>query len=102
MSRHIDPRDIRALERQHEAQQSAEQLASEQQADDLRWLMAHAQGRRIMARLLHIAGTSRGSFTGNSATFYNEGARSVGLAFENEVRTLAFDHYIAMLKEQRT
>lgn len=102
MNRNIDPRDIRALERQAQEELREKKLSQAQHSDDLRWLMAHAQGRRIIARLLASAGTERGSFTGNSATFYNEGARSVGLLFENEIKTVAFDNYIVMLKEQRS
>lgn len=101
MNRNIDPRDIVALQRHQAEEESKAKLVQDQQADDLRWLMAHAQGRRIMARLLALSGTERGSFTGNSTTFFNEGQRSVGLVFENEVKAIAFDHYIAMLKEQR-
>lgn len=97
----IDPRDIRALERHDEEQQRKRELAQAQHADDLRWLMSHAQGRRIVAQLLALSGTERQSFTGNSTTFFNEGARSIGLYLENEIRAVAFDNYIVMLKEQR-
>jgi len=100
MNSQVDPRDIRALQRQQEDQESKDRLALEQHSDDLRWLMNHAQGRRIVSRLLQVSGTERGSFTGNSATFFNEGARSVGLTFENEIKACAFDAYILMLKEQ--
>lgn len=96
-----DPRDIRAIERQQQDQLVAEQLAKGQQAADLSWLMSQEQGRRFMARLLEMAGTERDSFTGSSATFYNEGARSIGVRLLAEVKAIAWDHYIAMLKEQR-
>ena len=67
---------------------------------DLAWLMQQPQGRRFMARLLEITGTQRSSFTGNSTTFFNEGARSVGLLLLDEIKAVALDEYFAMLKEQ--
>jgi hypothetical protein len=96
-----DPRDIRAIERQQRDQLVQEELARGQNVADLTWLMSHEQGRRFMARLLDMAGTERDSFTGSSATFYNEGARSIGVKLLAEVKAVAWDEYIAMLKEQR-
>lgn len=100
MNRH-DPRDIRALERQEQDQKVREQLARGQLEGDLAWLMNQAQGRRFMAYLLDLTGTQRSSFTGNSTTFFNEGARSVGLVLLDQVKAVALDDYFAMLKEQR-
>lgn len=96
-----DPRDIRAIERQQQDQLVAETLAQGQNAADLAWLMSQVQGRRFVARLLDMAGTERDSFTGSSATFYNEGARSIGVRLLGEIKAVAWDEYIAMLKEQR-
>jgi hypothetical protein len=96
-----DPRDIRAIERQQHDQLVQEQLAHGQNAADLAWLMSQPQGRRFMARLLDLSGIDRNSFTGNSTTFYNEGARSLGVLLLAEAKVVAWDDYIAMLKEQR-
>lgn len=95
-----DPRDIRAIERQQHDQRVREELSRGQQVADLAWLMQQPQGRRFMARLLEITGTQRSSFTGNSTTFFNEGARSVGLLLLDEIKAVALDDYFAMLKEQ--
>ena len=101
MTNGIDPRDIQALARAQDETQAKEKLQREQNEDDIRWLMSTAQGRRIMARLLHVTGTQRSSFTGNSTTFFNEGARSIGLLYTEEVLRIAPDDYLKMLKEQR-
>ena len=101
MNKPIDPRDLRALERHQADLASRQQLLRDQQIADVQWLMHDPRGRRIMARLLDMAGTARNSFTGSSTTFYNEGRRSVGVELEAEVRDHAFEDYIAMLQEQR-
>ena len=101
MNRPTDPRDIRAQQRQDAELQARMNLVREQQVADLQWLLANAQGRRVLARILDMSGTGRNSFTGSSTTFYNEGRRSIGVELEAEAKALAFDHYITMLQEQR-
>lgn len=96
-----DPRDIRAIERQQQDQLVQDALAQGQHAADLAWLMSHEQGRRFMSRLFDMTGTERNSFTGSSTTFFNEGARSIGVALLSEVKAVAWSEYLAMLKEQR-
>ena len=41
----------------------------------LEWLLGNSNGRWFLARLMQNEGLTAGSFTGNSATFYNEGRR---------------------------
>lgn len=101
MNSKYDPRDLRAMEREADERARREALQRDQQLDDMRWLMGHAQGRRIMARVLELAGVERISFTGNSQTFYNEGARSVGIPLLDEIKHCAWDDYITMLGETR-
>lgn len=101
MNSKYDPRDLRAAEREADELARREALQRDQQLDDMRWLMSQAQGRRIMARVLELAGVERISFTGNSQTFYNEGARSVGVPLLDEIKHCAWDHYITMLEETR-
>jgi len=71
----------------------------QQRVNDLKWLMGHRPGRRIVADLLQRTGQETSSFTGNSGTFFNEGVRSVGLTLLSEVKTHCFDAYLQMLKE---
>lgn len=100
MNRPLDPRDLRAQERQTAGLESRQKMIRDQQVEDIRWLMQQPQGRRIMARLLEMSGTERNSFTGSSTTFYNEGRRSVGVELSDEVKAVAFDNFIVMLQEQ--
>lgn len=76
-------------------------LASQVAANDIKWLMANKQGRRIVCRLLAEAGIHRTSFTGNSETFFREGKRAFGLFIESEVCTHAFADYVLMLTESK-
>lgn len=47
--------------------------AEKQWAEDLKWLLAAPQGRRIVANIISLAGLAASAFTGNSMTFYNQG-----------------------------
>jgi hypothetical protein len=100
MSRY-DPTDINAIDRDEAARLSALRVLREQEANDFRWLMQHAQGRRIMRDMLKQAEVNKDCFTGNSTTFYNEGKRSVGLYFEGKLKEHTLDEYCLMLKEQQ-
>lgn len=92
----------------------AEQAAQEQAAEtaeltkltndsDVEWLMSTQQGRRVMWRLLSLAGVYRTSFAGEEthATAFAEGARNIGLQLIHEVQRLTPDAYSQMVKEQR-
>ncbi len=99
MSRPRDPTDLQGQQEYEEEQQLLERARREQQVADIRWLMAHAEGRRIVWRLLEHAGVYRTSFTGNSGTFFNEGRRDVGLFLLSEVHEASVQSYVKMLKE---
>ena len=101
MNSKYDPRDLRAAEREADELARREALQRDQQLDDMRWLMSQPQGRRVVARVLELAGVERISFTGNSQTFFNEGARSVGIPLLDEIKAHAWPHYIVMLEETR-
>lgn len=59
------------------------------------------QGRRFIWRLLGLCGVYRTSFTGNSGTFFNEGARNIGLMVLADVQEVALDAYLQMVKEAK-
>ena len=99
MARPSDPTDLVGQAEYDEEQQRLERHARELQIKDVRWLMAHAEGRRIVWRLLEHAGIYRTSFTGNSGTFFNEGRRDVGLFLLAEVHEAAPQAYTKMLRE---
>lgn len=81
-------------------QANADKLQRTAQIDDLKWLMAHAQGRRIVTRLFEKTGIRRTPFSTNGSTMaFNAGAQNVGLWLEAEVLDASPDAYFKLLKE---
>jgi len=79
-----------------------ERLARETEQADYRWLMATAQGRRIVWRMLERAGVFRSSFSSDAmAMAFNEGNRNSGLALLATVNSLAPAEYIKMMQEAK-
>ena len=74
-----DPMNPRARERDQQQDARAKQLAREQLALDVQWLMADPRGRRLMTAWLAFTGVDRTTFDGTSRSYFNEGARNVGL-----------------------
>ena len=90
----------------HEEQQrKAEEAQAEArrvEIEDIQWLMANKQGRRVMWRLLGEAGVYRTSFNNSgSVTAFNEGKRQIGLVFLGEVNDHAAHQFFVMLKEHQ-
>lgn len=75
--------------------------ARKQELADLRWLMGQPQGRRFMWRVLERAGVYKTSFTGNSATFFNEGKRDMGLWALATVMEACPEQFLSMTQENR-
>lgn len=95
-----DPIDLEANAAAAASEQDDAKLARQQQVDDLKWLMAHPQGRRIVARIFDRTGIRRTPFHTNGSTMaFNAGAQNVGLWLEAEVTEVSFDGYTRMLKE---
>lgn len=78
-----------------------DKLEAEEARADLRWVMNHVRGRRFMRRLIDISGVYRGSFTGNSETFFREGERSVGIQVLRQIQESCPDKFLVMLTEQQ-
>jgi hypothetical protein len=97
-----DPLDLAGQDRDREAKTRKSKVERDQEAADFKWLMSDRRGRRFMWRLLGMTGLYRSSFTGNSATFFNEGQRNIGLMLIAEVNELTPDSYANMLEEHRT
>ena len=93
----IDP----ALEEAQAAEQARKaELRRKREIDDLKWLMAHAQGRRFICRLLEESGVFRTSFhTSGSVAAFNEGRKHIGYVLTGEMMELVPDAYVRMLKE---
>ena len=95
-----DPTDLQAQADQAASEQDDAKLARQQQVDDLKWLMAHPQGRRIVTRLFERTGIRRTPFNTNGSTMaFNAGAQNVGLWLEAEILETSFDGYMKLLKE---
>lgn len=95
---------IEPVEEREESQAKAVvALKRKQQVEDFKWLMAHAQGRRIMSRLLEESGVHRTSFNhSGSLMAFNEGKRHIGLFLMAEILEIAPDAYVKLLKEYRS
>lgn len=96
-----DPHDLRGQERQREDAEQARKLEHDQEKADFAWLMSDKRGRRFIWRMLEATGVYRSSFTGNSETFFREGARNVGLQLISNIHEFTPDVYTTMLEEQR-
>lgn len=94
---------IEPVDEREESQAQAEKaLKRKQQVEDFKWLMAHAQGRRIVSRLLEEAGVHRTSFNhSGSVMAFNEGRRHIGLYLLAEILEIAPESYTKLLKEYR-
>lgn len=69
---------------------------------DLKMVMDSLEGRRFVWRLLDKAGVFRTSFTGNSATFFNEGMRNIGLIVMADLNESCPDKYLQMMTEAKS
>lgn len=96
-----DPLDLRGQERERDDAAKLRKLSREQDKADFAWLMSDKRGRRFIWRLLDTSGVYRSSFTGNSETFFREGARNVGLQIIADIHEFAPDAYVTMIEEHR-
>jgi len=71
----------------------------DQEKDDLKYVLASAQGRRFIYKTLELTGIYKSSFTGSSETFFLEGQRNIGLKLLAKVQEVDFDGYLKMLNE---
>ncbi len=97
-----DPTDLREQEREAEADEARAREHRRKEGEDLRWLMAHPQGRRVVARLLEEAGVFRSSFNhSGSLMAFNEGKRHMGLFLTGEILEAAPEGYFKLLREYK-
>ena len=77
-----DPTDLNAQARDAEAEEVVARERRRKELDDLRWLLGHPQGRRIISRLLDEAGVFRSSFNhSGSLMAFSEGKRHMGIIY---------------------
>lgn len=76
-----------------------QKFSREDELEDLRFLLATAQGRRFFWRLFEATHQFTTSFTGNSQTFFYEGERNVGLKILSDIMEADSESYVLMIKE---
>jgi hypothetical protein len=97
---YTDPTDLKRQERETEADEAEVRDRRRKELDDLRWLLGHPQGRRILARVLDEAGVFRSSFNhSGSVMAFSEGRRHMGLWVTGELMDASPDGYFKLLKE---
>lgn len=81
------------------------QIAEEnrrQEADDFKWLMSDARGRRIVWRFLALTGVFRNSFTGrDSDTNFQCGVQSIGQTIWTDVMEHSPEKFDTMITEKK-
>lgn len=96
-----DPTDLNRIEREAEADEAQARETRRRELDDLRWLLGHPQGRRILNRILERTGVFRTSFNhSGSVMAFNEGRREVGLWVTAELSDASPDGFIKVLTER--
>lgn len=97
-----DPTDITGLAADAEELKLQEQQVQRQEVEDLKWLMAHKQGRRLVWKWLAEAGVFRTPFNhSGSITAFNCGRMNMGQQLLGEIMEHTPDAFNVMLKEQR-
>jgi len=89
-------------EAQREQLKEKARIARDQEIEDLKWLMGHAQGRRIATRLFAKTGYRHTPFHTNGSTMaFKAGEQNIGLWLEAELLEASPDGYFRLLKEYR-
>lgn len=95
-----DPSDILAQEAQALEEQAQADARRARERDDFRWLMGHAQGRRIVWRYLGACGVFHSSFSSDALVMAKkEGRREFGLQILDDVVTHTPLAYAKMMEE---
>lgn len=84
---------------QVKARKDKAKLAEAARISGLRSICADPNARAWLRDVLDFCGIHRTSFTGNSTTFFNEGARNVGLKIQADLVKHCPDALIAIMKE---
>lgn len=92
--------DLPGRDRDAEVEETVAREKRRRELEDLKWLMAHPQGRRLVSRLLEEAGVNRTTFNhSGSVMAFNEGKRHIGLFLTAEVLEASPEGYFKLLKE---
>lgn len=100
MASNNDPTDLNRIEREAEATELQAREVRRKELDDLRWLLGHPQGRRIIGRLLDQTGVYRTSYShSGSLMAFNEGRRDIGLFITAELSEASAEGFMKVLVE---
>jgi hypothetical protein len=95
-----DPFDIAQQEEAQADTEIRKRLARETEESDFKWLMSSKRGRRIVWRLLDLAGVFRSSFNPTAMVMaFNEGNRNYGNRTLSLVHQYCPELYPQMMKE---
>lgn len=89
---------------EEEAKAKEEQLREinrKNELNDVKKIMKTEQGRRFIYRILEQTGMFTTSFTGNSATYFKEGERNIGLWLQKEIDVECMEEGFTMLREYK-
>lgn len=89
------------IDRSSQDADEASQRRLQLEQEDMREVMAEPSGRRVLRRVLDMAGVYRSSFTGDNRTFFLEGQRNVGLMLIGQIQAAAPDRYVDMMIEDQ-
>lgn len=94
--------DILGGTEEREQADTARRAKTNQQADDLRFVMSHVSGRRFVWELLDFAGMWRPSFTADRlSTDFNEGSRNVALMLWGKLQHECPEQLLRMQEENK-
>lgn len=97
-----DPIDTASQEREAVLNEQKAHEIRRREVGDLTWLMANAQGRRIVWRLLQRAGVYTSSFShSGSVMAFNEGRRDMGLFLLAEVSDASPSGLLKLITENQ-
>lgn len=89
-----EPNEIKAMNRR-ERRELARHLA------DVKAVWSTAEGRRLLWKIMADAGFMRTSMTGNSWTFFNEGARNIAIAMFSDVQQASPEMFLLAMNEAK-
>ena len=80
--------------------EAAARIAEQEKIDDIKWLMRHKEGRRIVQRVLEFVGVSRIAFRPDAREeAFTLGMQNAGFAAQAEINAVCPKLYITMLQE---
>lgn len=102
MLEEVEPFDVNREIAEQDRADEAGKLKRLIEDTDFEWLMSRKQGRRIVWRLLDLAGVFRLSYAGEAthATAFAEGSRQIGNVLLADIHRLCPQRYQDMVTEQ--